>query len=108
MKELITKKDEYFYHTNDLTREMDDYLVLDEVYKEYAKTYIRVSKDNPFNDHRLAIRHPGATRGEICFDDNMIITNIELYDDEYHTDEIYRPEVREIFKKYIGTKLVIC
>ena len=37
----------------------------------------------------------------------MIIKNITIYDDEYHTDDIYEPNVRNCFEKYIGMKLVI-
>lgn len=106
MKELITKVDEYIYLTNDLTREMDTYLIpklksLRE--KGYGATYFY---ENPIKNKWL-FRYPGATRGNVEVDKNMIIKNITLYDDEYHTDDIYEPNVRNCFEKYIGMKLVI-
>ena len=99
---LITKKDEYIELTNDLTREMDSYYAYDKKYLEYTRTYLY-----PYDKNIWLIRFPGATRGRIVLNNDGIIVEIELYDDEYRTDDIYKPEVRECFKKYIGMKLVI-
>jgi len=97
---LLTNKDEYLEYTNDLTREMDTYLGYK---KGLARTYIY---DTKFEDC-YAIRYPGATRGHIRVNDNDIITEIILYRDKYNTDKIYKENVRECFKKYIGMKLVM-
>lgn len=106
MKELLTKKDEYRHYTNDLTKEMDNYLSdnLKEIKEKYGpRTYI---DGNPINNTWL-IRYPGATRGCIVTDNNGIITEIQLYKDDYNTDKIYGPVVRQCFDKYIGMKMVI-
>lgn len=107
MKELITKVDEYIHLTNDLTREMDSYLIpkLKEIkeQKGFGATYFY---DTPF-ENKWLFRYPGATRGNVEVDNNMIIKKITLYNDGYHTDGIYEPKVRECFEKYIGMKLVI-
>lgn len=100
--DLITKKDEYIELTNNLTREMDSYYVYDKKYLEHMKTFLY-----PYNKNVWLIRFPGATRGRIILDDNDKIIEIELYHNEHKTDEIYKPQVRECFKKYIGMKLVI-
>ena len=107
MKELITKVDKYNNLTNAFTREMDSYLIpkLKELKEKngYGATYFY---EYPFGNKWL-FRYPGATRGNVEVDDNMIIKKITLYDDEYHTDDIYEPNVRRCFEKYIGMKLVI-
>lgn len=104
MKELITKKDEYIRMTNDLTREMDNYLsdTLKEIKKLYGtRTYIqKASVGNLY-----LIRHPGATRGTIITDKNDIITDIYLNKDETNTHKIYDPKVEDCFEKYIGMKM---
>lgn len=100
MKELITKKEEYYELTNDLTREMDTYLK----YKCKFKTYIYISFIG--DKQYILIRYPGATRGNIIVDDNMIIKEINLYNDECHTDKIYNSEIRDCFSKYIGMKFI--
>lgn len=99
MKELITKKEKGYLHlVNDLTKELDDYLLINETYK--INNYIY---DHPF-DNSWPIRYPGATRGGIRVDENNIITDIVLYED---SDDIYKKNVREILSKYIGMKLVV-
>lgn len=100
MKELITKIDEYINYTNDLTREMDSYLKRP---NKYMQTYIY---NHSLNGETYAIRYPGATRGHIKIDKNNRITDIVLYHDNYNTDKIYKNDIRECFKKYIGMKLV--
>lgn len=107
MKELITKVDEYINLTNDFTRELDNYLIPElkklKEEKDYGATYIY---ENPFGNKWL-FRYPGATRGNLEVDDNMIIKNITLYNDGCNTDSIYEPNVKDCFQKYIGMKLEI-
>lgn len=96
---LITKKEGRFsYLSNDLTKEMDKYLVYQNS-KHPMNTYIY----DKFKD-KWTLRFPGATRGYIKVDENEVITEIVLYDD---TVGIYKPEVRECFNKYIGIKIVV-
>lgn len=105
MKELMTKKDEYIRHTNDLTREMDNYLSdnLKKIKEQYgSRTYIEKACVN----NLYLIRHPGATRGTIVTDKNDIITDIYLNKDETNTHKIYDPRVEECFEKYIGMKIL--
>ena len=98
---LISKIDEYIEYTNDLTREMDKYLK----YKsKYAQTYI-MEVEKIKDRYYSALRYPGATRGHIEVDDNNIIIDIKLYTD-LSTDKIYEYNVRDIFKNYIGKKLL--
>lgn len=70
---LITQKsgDDYI---NDLTREMDKYIIFQPKYG--STTYIY---GNDINKNRMAIRFPGATRGGIELDENRVITSIYLY-----------------------------
>ncbi|KQC91323.1 hypothetical protein [Clostridium perfringens] len=104
IKELITKKEKGdIYLTNDLTREIDNYLKDDYRNDKYDifNTYIY---DHSIDGVNWAIRYPGATRGGISVDKNMIITDIRLNTNE---DSIYKSEVKTILNKYIGMKLII-
>ena len=98
---LISKVDEYIEYTNDLTREMDNYL---KHKSKYAQTYI-MEVEQIRDRYYSALRYPGATRGHIEVDDNNVIIDIKLYTD-LPTDKIYEYNVRDIFKNYIGKKLV--
>lgn len=99
MKKLITKIDEYIYLTNDLTREMDTFLLSNIIKEDNSfRTYLY-----SYNSNMFLIRYPGSTRGNLEIDDNMIIKKITLYDD----NDIYKSTVIECFDKYIGMKLVI-
>ena len=69
MKELITKKNENFELTNDFTREIDTYLT-----RKKSRCFSTHFYETPFGDKWL-FRYPGATRGNIEVDENMIIKN---------------------------------
>lgn len=98
---LISKVDEYIEYTNDLTREMDNYL---KHKSKYGQTYImKVQKIR--DRYYSAIRCSVATRGHIEVDDNNVIIDIKLCT-KLSTDKIYEYNVRDIFEKYIGMKLV--
>lgn len=101
MRILETKIDEYIHHTNDLTREMDSYVTMN---VSSFNTYIYDAKNDNGDFYSYAIRYPGATRGHIELNEENIITNIKLYDS---TKDIYRKEVEDILKKYIGMKLSV-
>lgn len=104
MNKLVTKRCRRDL-VNDLTREMDTYV---EYPSDIFNTYI-LDDSFEYSDGSLgyAIRYPGATRGQITVDRDMIITDIKLYKDETRTHLMYLPEVEECFKKYIGMELVI-
>ena len=96
MEKLKTIK-RHFYLINKLTLEMDKFRKPE---CRHFETYIY---DEPIGGIWL-IRYPGATRGSIAVDENMIIQKISLYND---TRDIYEDSVDKIFEKYIGMKLVI-
>lgn len=95
---------EYF---NNITEELNEYLLPQYNYKSHSfYTYIgQWKQDNPYT---WCIRFPGATRGHIKVDDNMIITEINLYDSAFQ-DGIgcYKREAEQALTKHIGTKLIL-
>ena len=103
MNELITTY-EYRDGVNDLTRELDKYLIGE--WLPFWHTYI-YEPDRETSKH-FGIRFPGATRGHIEVDENMIIKDIRLYNDTcFETHHLYKKDVLEILSKYIGMKLII-
>lgn len=97
MKELKTVKKHSFQLVNKLTLEMDKFRKPE---CRHFETYVF---DEPIGKFWF-IRYPGATRGKIVVDENMIIQKISLYND---TRDIYEDSVDKIFEKYIGMKLII-
>lgn len=97
-RELLLKK-EGFDYVCDLTREMDMCLNIE---RHSFNTYIYHEKIDGY----WLIRYPGATRGKIVVDENDVIKNIILYDNTY-VARIYGYKVKNIFKKYIGKKIII-
>ena len=61
----------------------------------------------------MAIRFPGATRGHIEIDENSIIKDIVFYEDsgiakkEPNNVGIYKEEIIDAVKKFIGRKIII-
>lgn len=103
MNELTTIFDNRDW-VNDLTKEMDKYLI--GKWPESFCTYI-YDPDRE-TDKYFGIRFPGATRGHIEVDENMIIKNIELYNGTcFDIHILYHKEVLDILSNYIGMKLVI-
>lgn len=51
----------------------------------------------------LAIRVPGGSLGGICFDDNDVITKIEV--DTNYVVKTYPNNVNELIQKFIGEKI---
>jgi len=108
MMELITIKkyencDELI---NELTREMDGYLLPNhtEHLKPSGGTYL--CSGNCKNNY--AIRYLGATRGYIEVDDENIIQDIVLYDTAYkNCVKCYFENVKDIIKKYTGAKFLM-
>jgi len=82
---------------NDLTREMDKHLLYSFDIPHW-NTYIYRHRNRK---NALDIRYPGATRGHIVVNNNMI-ERIRFY----NTADIYKPSVKEAVQKYIGAKLV--
>lgn len=92
LKTSIEKRD----YVNDFTKELDSVLK----YKPEGVNFN--SYLYPYSDDTWVFRYPGATRGYIKIDKDSIITDIRIYEDT----NIYKPEVEDICKKYIGYKLV--
>lgn len=85
--------DTYFNYSKEITDfhvELDvhTYILLDSVY---------------IQDGILVFRFPGATRGWIRFNEDYIITEIQL--NPGYPAQCYRPEIVNIFPKYIGRKI---
>lgn len=103
MKYLITTYEQREW-VNDLTKEMDNYL-LGEWTRRYCTYMYRPDKET---EKYFGIRFPGATRGHIEVDENMIIKDIKLYTDTcFDIHILYDKKVLDILPKYIGMKLVI-
>lgn len=101
--ELITTRTEFNGDwENDLTREMDKHLLPG--CPEYFKTYLW----HRFDPDGVAIRYPGATRGHIEFNEEMIITKIVLYDTAFDHKGVrcYEPTVEQAVQRFIGDKIV--
>lgn len=79
---------------NDITRYLDNNM---EIETSYFENYIHDSKIDKY----WLIRYPGATRGRITVDGN-IIKEIELYDDDSFC---YNECVREGVKQFYGMTL---
>lgn len=84
----------------DLTNELDALANFDK--DSYRYHYI-IADDHCIKTKCLAIRVPGGTVGGIRFDDNNIITKIDI-DTEYVVDS-YPQNVNYLIQKYIGEKL---
>lgn len=87
-------------YVNDLTKEIDKYL--DGKWPEYWCTYIYGNKPNHHGWY--SFRFPGATRGGIKVDKDNIIEKIEFFRD---ITFIYKDDVEEAIKKFIGSKIII-
>ena len=99
--DLLTKLDSDDY-INDLTKEMDKHLLPG--WPDYLNTYLW----KPFEKDGTAIRFPGATRGHVEFDDDLVITDIVLYDTaSENCIACYKPSIHEAVKQFIGSKIVI-
>ena len=94
--DIITKLDETGLH-NDITREMDKYLLYE---NHYTNTYIY----DTLMGNKAIIRYPGATRGYIEFSNDNIIIDIVIQDPPIVA--CYKPGVKESVKKFIGDKLI--
>lgn len=103
LPELVTFEE----WTNDLTRAMDEHLRKEwESTKSHFNTYLLVLEGER---NIMVIRFPGATRGAVEFDDDMIITDIHLYDTAFENTSVscYKPSVAEAVKPFIGMKIVL-
>lgn len=84
-------------NTNDLTREMDKYILFD-IFPD--NTYTWVYRDKIKSCY--VMRFFGASRACARVDENDVITDIIIYDDM----KSYKEEVKEAVKKFIGYKIV--
>ena len=79
-----------------ITDELDKYRILKD---SWSKTYLYGDENGvEISEYGLiAIRVPGATRGHIKVDDNLIIQDLVIYEDSYTaTWACYVPEVLEV------------
>lgn len=92
-------------YINDLTKFMDSMIAINK-HPKFCSAYLYI-----WGDNNIAIRFPGATRGEIKVNSDNVITDIIL-DDEYcfgnkQNDMRFKIELKEEIKKFIGHKIVI-
>lgn len=88
-----------------ITEELDKYRILKD---SWSKTYLYGDENGvEISQYGLiAIRVPGATRGYIKVDENLIIQDLVIYEDSYKAAlACYKSEVLEVRAKFIGSKL---
>lgn len=91
------------HYVCELTKELDELSGLTEFdFYDFHHHYILVDKIC-IKESILAIRVPGGTVGGVWFDENNVITKIEI-DTEYVV-KTYVENVNEIIQKYVGQKL---
>ncbi|VYU45792.1 hypothetical protein [Clostridium paraputrificum] len=95
----VHRRDKLF---NRITLTLDDNLK----YKNNMPMPLNYIYNTPLNN-RYIIRCIGASRGCIDVDDNNVITDVRIYHDKYRTDRIYKENVDELLKQFIGYELVI-
>lgn len=99
--------DEHTEIFNEITRELDKYILYTNLPYCHGTYIMKWVYDN---DHTWCIRFPGATRGCITVNDDMIIEDIKLYDDtafDLKGVACYKKEAKDALVKFIGTKLII-
>lgn len=96
----------------------DEYTVLKPEHikttRQYAGYCTYVLEPSWGREKLMAIRFPGATRGHIEIDNNNTIVYIMFYeesgianDDMPNNVGIYKNEIKELVKQFIGRKVVI-
>lgn len=98
---------------NNFTQELDKYNYVydkfkDKEYGDCWKTYLwepDVKAVLQGKDTLIAFRAPGATRGHIEVDNNLIIQDIVFYDTSFGNFGCYKETVKEVIPKFLGTKL---
>lgn len=105
---LVTALNNLNDYENEITAEMDKHLVK-ECKEMLAKGYGSGSYiHSHINPNSMVLRFPGATRGHIEFDNEMVILKIVLYPDKcFGKLGCYKPSVRYAVQKYVGSKIVI-
>lgn len=89
----------------DITRDLDDASKINVSGEELFHHYIQYDKID-LENHVVIIRVPGGTLGYVKFDDNLIITEINI--DTDYVVKTYSGNVNKILnKKYKGSKLVL-
>ena len=88
---------EYF---SDLTKELDDLAKFKE--NSLFKHYI-LADDYCIKENCLAIRVPGGTVGGIWFNQDNVITKIQI--DTNYVVKTYPENVEEIIQKYVGATI---
>lgn len=100
---------------NNFTAELDKYRT-DEIknsrYEDLLRTYLWLPEVEEVRERKgkiIAFRIPGATRGCVKVDDNLIIENITFYDDTCFAKGLrcYKDDIKNVVPKLIGTKLEV-
>lgn len=102
---LITTKYLDDMYVNELTKDMDSYLVDNKIDIFKNLEWFTYIYSNYKINNLYPIRFPGATRGHIETSSDNNITKIVLYK-KYGTHKIYKDNIEDCFKKYIGMKIV--
>lgn len=93
---MIKSRKNWQGYKNEVTDYLDDYLIKCDGCRDFYSNYIF---DEPINGN-WAIRVPGATRGHIKIEDE-IIKEIKLYEDSF----CYKREVFDNLDEFIGRKI---
>ena len=91
-----------------LTRELDKYLIFDyhKHFFSYLWGYTSGIEIDEYN--RVVIRVPGASRGYVQVDSDLIIQKVVIYADSIDSPwRCYKKEVLKILDAWVGKKLVI-
>lgn len=91
---------------NKITRALDEMCGISKLVKEHKDSFHHyILNDNLDSDNNvLPIRVPGGTVGCVYYDENHIITGIEV--DTDYVIRTYCKDVNEQIKSFIGMKLV--
>ena len=102
MKEILTVREEIGEEfVNDITREMDKHLI-----KDFSNigwnTYIY---ERRLKKNVLTLRYPGATKGRIEVDDNMVVVDVIIYEPAEGEESIYKETAEKAVRQFIGSKI---
>lgn len=83
-----------------LTKELDTVSNITEMHYYNAFRHYILMNSCDIDERILPIRVPGGTVGCICFDENNVITKVEI--DTKYVVKTYPSNVKELVQKYAG------
>lgn len=98
MSRELSANEDYLFLVNDITKMLDKHL------KKEIEGFYNYIYNERFEGGIYLIRYPGATRGKVKVDENMVIEDIIIYS---NTDECYEKDVRNYLNEFIGMKMVL-